>query len=134
MADITPPRYRGYYFDSDTGLYYLKARYYNPEIGRWINADDTANLGVDGSILSYNLFTYCLNNPVNRFDVDGNWSMPNWLKVTVGAVAIAGGASGAVVVSPWQSTNYIVNKISNMLSSNLGTVGKIVTWVRNIFK
>ena len=134
MADINPLRYRGYYFDSDTGLYYLKARYYNPEIGRWINADDTANLGVDVSILSYNLFTYCLNNPVNRFDVDGNWSMPNWLKVTVGAVAIAGGASGAVVVSPRQSTNYIVNKISNMLSSNLGTVGKIVTWVRNIFK
>ena len=93
MADINPLRYRGYYFDSDTGLYYLKARYYDPEIGRWINADDTANLGVDGSILSYNLFTYCLNNPNNRFVVDGNWSMPN----TVGAVAIAGGASGAVM-------------------------------------
>ncbi len=96
MADINPLRYRGYYFDSDTGLYYLKARYYDPEIGRWINADDTANLGVDGSILSYNLFTYCLNNPVNRFDVDGNWSMPNWLKVTVGAVAIAGLAVATV--------------------------------------
>ena len=83
MADINPLRYRGYCFAS--------------EIGRWINTDVTANLGVYGSILSYNLFTYCLNNPVNRSDVDGNWSMPNWLKVTVGAVAIAGGASGAVM-------------------------------------
>lgn len=38
-----------------------------------------------------------MNNPVNCFDVNGNWSFPNWQKVTVGAVSIAGGASGAVM-------------------------------------
>lgn len=41
-------------------------------------------------MLSYNLFAYCKDNPVNRFDVDGNWSLPNWAKVAIGAVALAG--------------------------------------------
>ena len=271
IGKLNPFRYRGYYYDTESNLYYLNSRYYNPEIGRFINADDIDYLGADSSPLSYNLFAYCLNNPVNRFDVNGNWSMPNWLKVTVGAVAIAGlavatvctggaaavicgaalsgaiagGASGAVmgaigggisggwqgaldgacsgfmsgtliggatgaasaglniatgattvvgnahgstlhklatnmeagkmaasgqysqigvnkalktmglngtsrpdvigiakngmnklveVVSPRQSTNYIINKMSNMLSNNPGSVGKIVNWVRRLFK
>ena len=90
IAQINPIRYRSYYYDSETGFYYLQSRYYDPETGRFLNADDTANLGADGSILSYNLFAYCLNNPVNRFDVDGNWSLPNWAKVAIGAVAFAG--------------------------------------------
>ncbi|MBP3538543.1 MAG: RHS repeat-associated core domain-containing protein [Oscillospiraceae bacterium] len=103
MASINPIRYRGYYFDSDTGLYYVSSRYYAPELGRFINADDVSMLGADGSVLSYNLFAYCLNNPVNRFEVDGNWSMPNWLKVTVGAVATVAAvaitvATGGVVL------------------------------------
>jgi RHS repeat-associated protein len=90
MAQINSIRYRSYYYDAETGFYYLQSRYYDPETGRFLNADDTANLGADGSILSYNLFVYCLNNPVNRFDVDGNWSLPNWAKVVIGAVALAG--------------------------------------------
>ena len=271
LGKLNPFRYRGYVYDTETGLYYVSSRYYNPEFGRFINADDIDYLGADGSSLNYNLFAYCLNNPVNRFDVNGNWSMPNWLKVTVGAVAIAGlavatvctggaaavicgaalsgaiagGASGAVmgaigggisggwqgaldgacsgfmsetliggatgaasaglniatgattvvgnahgstlhklatnmeagkmtasgkysqigvnkalktmglngtsrpdvigiakngmnklveVVSPRQSSNYIINKMSNMLSNNQGSVGKIVNWVRRLFK
>ena len=91
-----PFRYRGYYYDTDTGFYYVSSRYYDPEVGRFINADDIDYLGADGSPLSYNLFAYCMNNPVNRFDVNGNLSMPNWLKVTVGAVAIAGLAVATV--------------------------------------
>ena len=78
-----PFRYRGYYYDQESGLYYLQNRYYDPVVGRFISADDVAYLGADDSPLNYNLFTYCLNDPVNRFDVDGNWSMPNWLKVTI---------------------------------------------------
>ena len=272
IGNMNPIRYRGYYYDVETGFYYVSSRYYDPVIGRWINADDIDYLGADGSPLSYNLFAYCMNNPVNRFDVNGNFSMPNWLKVTVGVVAIvglavatvctggaaavicgaalsgtiAGGASGAVmgaigggisggwqgaldgacsgfmsgtligcatgaasaglniatgattvvgnahgstlhklatnmeagkmaasrqysqiginkslrkmglngglirpdvigigkngvnklveVVSPRQSATYISTKMSNMLSNNPGTVGKIVNWVRRLFK
>ena len=95
-VECNPFRYRGYYYDTETDLYYLNSRYYDPEVGRFINADDIDYLGVDGSPLSYNLFAYCMNNPVNRFDVNGNLSMPNWLKVTVGAVAIAGLAVATV--------------------------------------
>ena len=90
LGAANPLRYRGYVYDAETGLYYLNSRYYNPVWGRFINADDTEYLGADGTSLGYNLFAYCLNNPVNRTDAEGNWSLPNWAKVAIGAVAIAG--------------------------------------------
>jgi RHS repeat-associated protein len=64
-----PYRYRGYRYDTETGLYYLQSRYYNPEWGRFINGD--AVLGLTGELLSHNLFAYCLNNPVNMVDFNG---------------------------------------------------------------
>ena len=81
-----PLRYRGYVYDPETGFYYLQSRYYDPEIGRFINADDIACLGADGTPLSYNLFAYCVNNPVNRTDVNGNWSGWATAGVIVGTV------------------------------------------------
>ena len=62
---INPLRYRGYYYDSETGLYYLNARYYDPEVGRFISADET----LDGG---YNLFEYCFNNPIVFLDLNGH--------------------------------------------------------------
>ena len=66
--------YRGYFYDVETGLYYLQSRYYDPETGRFINADDTAYIGYDSSPLSTNIFAYCANNPVNRVDYSGKAS------------------------------------------------------------
>jgi hypothetical protein len=54
-------------------LYYLQSRYYNPTWGRFINADDIAYLGTDGTPLSYNLFAYCKDNPVNFADTQGTF-------------------------------------------------------------
>ena len=108
-----PYLYRGYRYDSETGLYYLNSRYYDPETGRFINADDVSNIGADGEILSYNLFCYCLNNPIARSDGDGTWSLPNWAKVVIGAVATVaavvvtvatGGAAAPVLISVAAST------------------------------
>ena len=108
LAEINPLRYRGYYYDTETQLYYVSSRYYDPEICRFVNTDDTENLGVDGNSISYNLFAYCLNNPLNRSDEDGNLSIPNWAKVAIGVVAIAvgviataatGGAAAPVLVA-----------------------------------
>ena len=62
---VNPIRYRGYYYDSETGLYYLNARYYDPEVGRFINADETLAGG-------FNLFEYCTNNPIRFVDAKGN--------------------------------------------------------------
>jgi hypothetical protein len=58
-------------------LYYLSSRYYNPEIGRWINGDNVIS-GVGGDILGYNMFAYCFNNPVSMTDATGNW--PQWIE------------------------------------------------------
>ncbi|HAL74157.1 MAG TPA: hypothetical protein DCM45_03570, partial [Clostridiales bacterium] len=64
-----PYRYRGYRFDTETGLYYLQSRYYNPDWGRFVNADGQLNPGT--SLLGLNMFAYCANNPVNYYDFDG---------------------------------------------------------------
>ncbi|MGE5661901.1 MAG: RHS repeat-associated core domain-containing protein, partial [Ignavibacteriales bacterium] len=64
-----PFRYRGYYYDKETGFYYLQSRYYNPGLGRFINADTI--LGTKGELLSHNLFAYCQNNPVIYYDEQG---------------------------------------------------------------
>ena len=64
---LNPFRYRGYYYDTETGLYYLNSRYYNPEFGRFISADGQLN----GGLLGYNQFAYCENNVVNSIDIRG---------------------------------------------------------------
>lgn len=82
-AVYNPFRYRGYYYDAETGLYYLQSRYYNPEIGRFINADSLVSTGQ--GILGYSMFAYCGNNPVNMSDPSGNW--PRWITAAVTVVA-----------------------------------------------
>ena len=94
IAAYNPFRYRGYRYDGDTGFYYLQSRYYDPAICRFISADEYSDTG-DG-MLGYNMFAYCLNDPVNRTDANGNWSLPNWAKVAIGAVAIVGLAVATV--------------------------------------
>ena len=69
MAEINPLRYRGYYYDADTGFYYLQSRYYDPAIGRFINADVYTSTGQ--GVLGNNMFAYCGNNPANRADPSG---------------------------------------------------------------
>ncbi len=76
IAKINPYRYRGYRYDKETSLYYLNSRYYNPEIGRFINADGL--IGEPGAILGHNLYAYTQNNPVMKVDPSGKW--PEWLE------------------------------------------------------
>lgn len=75
LAKINPLRYRGYVYDDETGLYYLQSRYYDPALGRFINADNTDYLGADSNLTSYNLFVYCKNNPVLYLDELGTSAM-----------------------------------------------------------
>lgn len=69
-----PFGYRGYCYDADSGLYYLQSRYYDPDTGRFINADNTNYLNATGTVLSCNLFAYCENDPVNNTDPGGNFA------------------------------------------------------------
>ncbi len=82
MMMVTNVGYRGYFYDLETELYYLRSRYYDPETGRFINADDTEQLkvpleltcGISNEVLIINMFAYCGNNPIVRFDYSGNAS------------------------------------------------------------
>ena len=82
-----PIRYRGYYFDEDTGLYYCNARYYSPKWRRFISPDNTAYLNPE-SVNGLNLYCYCHNDPVNYTDPSGY--MPEWAKWLIGGLVIAG--------------------------------------------
>ena len=69
-----PFRYRGYYYDTETGLYYLESRYYNPELGRMMSAYSLSVLGMSKTTLNdKNLYNYCDGNPVGRVDESGNF-------------------------------------------------------------
>ena len=93
IGTANPFRYRGYYYDNETGLYYVSSRYYDPEIGRWINADSLLS---QGSVLGNNMFAYCLNNPVNMADTTGE--LPFFL-ITAAIGAVAGAIIGGVVAA-----------------------------------
>ncbi len=67
--NYNPFRYRGYFYDYETGLYYLQSRYYNPATGRFINADGLVSTGT--GLLGYNMYIYCNNNPVMCVDPTG---------------------------------------------------------------
>ena len=73
LGQDNPIRYRGYYYDFETDFYYLQSRYYDPAMGRFINADDTSMIAANGDFASYNLYAYCGNNPVARHDDGGEF-------------------------------------------------------------
>jgi RHS repeat-associated protein len=86
LGKLNPFRYRGYVYDEETQWYYLKSRYYDPETCRFISADVLLSTGQ--GVIGHNCYAYCLNNPANRSDVDGIWSLPNWVKKTIAAIAV----------------------------------------------
>ena len=87
IGTLNPFRYRSYFYDDETGLYYLKTRYYDPETGRFISPDDFSYLSPD-TINGLNLYAYCGNNPVMNVDPNGNawW---HWLVAAVVVVGLA---------------------------------------------
>ena len=145
MAEGNSFRYRGYYFDRETGFYYLNSRYYDPAIGRFLNADGITLLGANGDCNNLNLFAYCGNNPVSKTDPTGEFGVAigvmfiggligsaisaitsvatqelftgtvNWK--SVGVAAISGFFSGAIAASPLGITGQkIAGSIMNGLS------------------
>ena len=87
-----PFRYRGYYYDTEIGLYYLQSRYYNPTWGRFINQDAYASTGI--GILGHNMFAYCNNNPISYIDKNGNVLVAT---ITGGIIGGLGGAFAAMM-------------------------------------
>ena len=100
---INPWRYRGYYFDNETGLYYLSARYYDPVTHRFINADDAAiAISRQGKLVGgINMFAYCGNNPIDFIDETGNSRLRRALRriVAVATLAVTAVASVGLAVA-----------------------------------
>ena len=120
LAGINPLRYRGYYYDTETGFYYLQSRYYDPEICRFINADSYTSTGV--GYLGYNMFAYCNNNPTNSFDPSGKGKISS----AIISALISGVASGVATLAlggTWAEAGE--NAIKGALSS-FAVVGGIL--------
>lgn len=93
IANINPLRYRGYYYDSETGYYYLQSRYYDANICRFINADTYKYAKLQkNDFAGYSLFTYCCNDPINYSDPTGYFIVKRWMISTLvdGVISLCG--------------------------------------------
>ena len=137
IASKNPFRYRSYYYDFETGLYYLNSRYYDPETGRFINADDINAINVTRIATNgLNLYCYCLNNPVNEVDESGYFLL--WLFITAIVVGAVVGATTSIVsqgvTNGWNNINWLqvgwdalIGGISGALSvTGLGVLGMTI--------
>ena len=108
LGTQNPFRYRGYVYDTETGLYYLQTRYYDPEVGRFINADAYVSTGQ--GVLGNNMYLYCGNNPVNVFDPTGQF----------GWFSLAAAVLGAVVGAATQIATNVLTGNNNVLEGVIG--------------
>ena len=114
---INPFRYRSYYYDDETGFYYLKSRYYDPQTCRFISVDNLNYL--NPSVANgLNLWVYCLNNPIMMIDPDGD--MPTWLKWLIGALIIA--AAVAVTIVTYGAAGVAIAGFLGVSAATLQTI------------
>ncbi|MBQ3502756.1 MAG: RHS repeat-associated core domain-containing protein [Clostridia bacterium] len=130
MADINPFRYRGYYYDNETGFYYSQTRYYDPSIRMFINADNYELLStLAQAIGQLNLYAYANNNPIMYTDESGEFVFTTTLLISLGIAFFAG--TGISIVSQgvqngWDNINYLqagVDGIFSALSVGLAYTG-----------
>jgi len=140
VGNINPFRYKGYYYDVETGWYYLQSRYYCPLLSRFINMDQAQNLE-PGSVDGINLLSYCNNNPVMGIDSSGTW---NWNKIKkvakivgmvvaavavvalVTAVTLTAGAAAYVILGAAAQTSIATVMIGAMAGGAIaGTVNML---------
>ncbi len=141
MGNLNPFRYRGYYFDRETGLYFLQTRYYDPEIGRFINID-SIEYADPQTINGLNLYAYCLNNPIKYVDPKGNnvvdsiSAILEWIGLVskIGINFILGLSKTQSVGS---NAKYLANLFKNFgygFSSVLSFMGNALIGVSNIIE
>jgi RHS repeat-associated protein len=135
-AQYNPFRYRGYYYDSELGMYYLQSRYYDPYTCRFINADGiTAISATPCGLTDKNLFVYCDNNPVSRYDNDGEF----WHVLIGAAIGAAVNFTASIVTDVikggWKNIDWVNAGISagiGALEGGLSAAGvpvKVLTLV-----
>jgi len=113
LGIINPFRYRSYYYDNETKIYYLNSRYYNPKIGRFINIDSGIS-DIGENTAGYNLFEYAFNNPISFIDESGDWpKLPKWVKtVAVAAVGVVVATATVAIVASVVAPGAVVATIA----------------------
>ena len=122
VANLNPIRYRGYYYDTETGFYYLNSRYYDPEIRRFISADNFKSEKASMETLhNRNLFAYCDDNPLVRADQDGN----AWMVAAASFVAGMGLSVGCQMIFEGKNLSEInwITAASAGLGTAMGFLG-----------
>ena len=123
-----PFRYRGYYYDDETGMYYLKNRYYDSEIKRFICADDTKVLQAQTDLYNKNLYAYCDNNPIIKKDVTGEAGV---LSFVIGAAAGAFSNVATSFITAWATGEEYTMKdvaVDAAVGAVAGAVGTFEKW------
>lgn len=130
IGNLNPFRYRGYYYDTETELYFLKTRYYDPEVGRFISPDSIEYLDPE-TINGLNLYAYCNNNPVSNVDPNGNkwwhWLIGAIIIIGLGvATALTGGAAGVILGSAFYGA--ITGAVSSaVIGGVIGGISSVVS-------
>lgn len=128
IAEENPFRYRGYYYDNETGFYYLQSRYYDSTTGRFINADDTVYLGMSDSLLGYNLYTYVNNNPINNVDYFGNMAIELGVLgvLTIAGLAVLSYVTACLLTQLLISVTKLICHLGNKIVANVKAVIQVV--------
>ena len=121
IGQLNPMRYRSYYYDSETGYYYLQSRYYEPEMGRFINSDEPVIISLGTSSVT-NLFAYCNNNPVTNYDPNGYF-----LNSICGTVVGAGAGWLSAVISGGDKKASVISGAVSGLISGIGLDIAVIT-------
>ena len=130
ITETNPIRYRGYYYDTETRLYYVNSRYYDPAVKRMLNADnDSLSTATPQGLTDKNYFAYCDNNPVVRVDSDGAF----WNVVIGAAVGGALGATTQVIVqggvhNKKELFKVVISGVSGAVGGGLGACGLPLVW------
>ena len=127
VALINPLRYRSYYYDSETGFYFLQSRYYDPEVGRFITADNVMS-DIADDLRGYNLFAYCFNNPVNMSDNNGEWpSLATKVLIGAGAIVLGAAIVAATAVTGGAAAAFVGAAFAGLKAAALsGVIGAAV--------
>ena len=157
IGHLNPFRYRGYYFDEESGLYYLNSRYYDPETGRFISPDVLSILDeTKGQINGLNLYMYCKNNPIMFYDPNGNaflsivlgmvigfaiggvfeigkqiyengWNPSDWDWKQIGLSALGGGVAGAISSVPINNVKFLGYFLSFLTGGTASVIGGLIS-------
>ncbi len=127
IATLNSFRYRSYYFDEETGLYYLQSRYYDPELGRFISADSIEYLDPE-TLGGLNLYAYCGNNPVMGIDPEGTEKRKWWEKLLIGlTIVVVAIAFAAVVIASAGAVAAVAGTAAAAIGLSAAAVSTVAT-------